>query len=85
MNSDVTSQVGPLNELLGAVSAAIPGAGVDQQMLTEGVTTLKENGSLFSEVHHQYLSIKKAFASPVTRKRCIKLNPKKTVIRITFW
>ena len=74
MNSDVTSQVGPLNKLLGAVSAAIPGAGVDQQMLTEGVTTLKENESLYSEVH-QCLSMNKAFASPVTRKRHIKINP----------
>jgi hypothetical protein len=47
MNSNVTSQVGPLNELLGAMGTAISGAGVDQQMLTKSVAALKAIERLF--------------------------------------
>ena len=41
MTSNVTPQVGPLDELLGAVGAAVPWPGVDLKMRTVGVWSLK--------------------------------------------
>ena len=41
MTSNVTPEVGPLDELLGAVGAAVPWPGVDLKMRTVGVWSLK--------------------------------------------
>ena len=40
MTSNVTPQVGPLDELLGAVGAAVPWPGMDKKMLAVGVSSL---------------------------------------------